>query len=575
MINIMKKIINNKKITSFFYSIIIYITLCYQDILIPYNFLSILLFITIYYFIYHINYETKYKKELLLLSGLLSICLIYGRILYTYRYDASIDTIKELLTVKNLVYFLGISSFIHAVISLIVPYIIELKPKYKKSKYNVFIVSFIIIFICYLIYYIAYYPGILSSDSIDEINMVLGNVKINDHHTIFHIIFIMIPFKIMNIMTDNINICIGAVSFIQMLLVSLTYAYVLNFLYKRKVSVKIIIGMLLYYVILPVNGFYSITIWKDIVFSLMIVLLTLETIKLLEKENISVRNSFSFIIISIFTILARNNALYMYIIFAIVTIIIFRKYLTSILLIFLIVFGTYGIIKGPIYKAYHIEKSSTSEYIAIPLQQIGRMAYKNVKFNKTEKKAIEKIIPFKELKKVYNPEIVDSIKFNKNFNNKAFEKNKIKYLKLWFGLCIKNPKIAIESYFISTLGYWYPGVEYWVTVYDIEKNTLGIERQKATEKVRNKMNQLLNSNNPLIGYANCIGFFMWLIGICIFIISKRKKISSLYIFVPVIGIWITLLIATPVFAEYRYIYSAIICLPIYFGFIYSKERRRD
>ena len=265
----------------------------------------------------------------------------------------------------------------------------------------------------------------------------------------------------------------------------------------------------------------------------------------------------------------------MYIIFAFATIIIFKKHLSSILLILLLVFGTYGIIKGPIYKVNHIEKSSTSEYIAIPLQQVGRMAYKNVKFNKTEKQAIEKIIPIKELKKVYNPEIVDSIKFNKNFNNKVFEKNKLKYIKLWLSLCIKNPKIAIESYFISTLGYWYPGVDYWVTVYDIEKNTLGIERPKATEKVRNKMNKLLNSNIPLIGYANCIGFFIWLIGICMFIIFKRKKITSLYVFVPVIGIWITLLVATPVFAEYRYVYPAIICLPIYFGFIYSKERRRD
>ena len=60
---------------------------------------------------------------------------------------------------------------------------------------NVFIISFIIIFSVYLVYYLIYFPGLLMVDSLDEINMILGNVPLNDHHTIFHIIFLKMEKK--------------------------------------------------------------------------------------------------------------------------------------------------------------------------------------------------------------------------------------------------------------------------------------------------------------------------------------------------------------------------------------------
>lgn len=567
-----EKVLTNKKLITFIISFIIYITLCFMDILEPYNMLSILLFIIMYYGIYKTNLNHSYKKEFSIISLILGFLLVLGRILYNLRYDPITSSLSELISIKSVIFLLGISSLIYLFFSLVVIRMIKYVNNSDIKINNIFKLSFIIIFGVYLIYYLIYYPGILTGDSIDEINMILGNVPLNDHHTVFHIIFLAIPFKITSLFTNNINVCIGIITLVQIIIMSLILSFSINYLYKKNTPKPILIGLILYYALLPINGFYSITMWKDIIFSLLIVLLTIECQKLIEKKNnITIKNSYTFIIISILTILSRNNAIYMYVILFILTVIIFRKKLLTILLMFVIIFGTYFTIKGPVYNYFNIEKSSSSEYIAIPLQQIGRMAYKNIKFTKYEEKEINKLIPISRLKEVYNPEIVDPIKFDDLYNKEVFEKNKGKYFTLWLNLCIKHPVVAVESYLTSTLGYWYPGVEYWVTIDKIDTNDLGIKNVSIVpENIRNRFSKITSTQVPLVGFTKCIGLCIWTIFLLGYIAIKRKRKEVLYSFIPVIGIWLTLLLATPVIAEFRYIYCAYLCLPIYIGLIYSK-----
>ena len=572
----LNKICHNKKIVSFIMSFTVYVSLCFQGILKSYNMLSILLFITIFYFIYKIDYKHKYQKGIRMLSIVFSFILLIGRILYNFRYNPVYDSFYELFRIKNIVYFLGNFFLIYNVLSLVVPKIVNYKNDNKYKINHIFIISFLIILTCYIVYYIIYYPAIMTNDSLTELQMILNLQPITDHHTVIHILFMMIPFKFGHLFSNNINFCIGLISIIQITIMSLILAYSISFLYKRNVPKKILVFLLLYYALLPVNGFYSITMWKDIIFSCSVVLLTIECIKLVErKNNITLKNSYSFIIVSLLTVFTRNNAIYMYIILSIISIIIFRKQIKVIITMILIVFSSYIIIKGPVYKVFNINTSSSSEYIAIPLQQVGRMVYKDVKLTKYEKETINKLIPVKTLKEVYNPEIVDPIKFNKEYNIKEFEQNKFKYLKLWFNLCIKHPKIAVESYLISTLGYWYPGVEYWVTTAKIDPNELGIHNSSfVSSSFRNKFSKIMDNNLPIIGFFNCIGFCFWIIIIFAYITTKKKNKYMLYAYIPIFGIWVTMLLATPVFAEFRYIYSGYLCLPIFIGIPFFNKNNK-
>ena len=45
--------------------------------------------------------------------------------------------------------------------------------------------------------------------------------------------------------------------------------------------------------------------------------------------------------------------------------------------------------------------------------------------------------------------------------------------------------------------------------------------------------------------------------------KKRKGLKYIYAFVPVLGIWLTMLLASPVYGEFRYIFGAYTCLPLF------------
>ena len=566
------KIIKEKRFISFIFSFIVYFSICNQTVLVPYNMLSVMLFVVIYYFIYKVNLDNKYKKELIVFSLIFSFVILSGGFLFRDRYSPVMNFFDELLKLSNIVYLIGNGILIYSILSLIVPWIVDYKlPTREKNIPRLFLISFLVILICYIPYFIIFFPGLLTADSLTGLNMILKIYPVTDSHTLLHLLFMYIPFKLGTLLFSNINMSVGLISLTQMIVMALTFAYTIKFLKSRKVPNIVLIIMVLFYGLLPVNGFYSITLWKDIIFSCSIVLFTIECFKLIErKNNITFKNSYMFIIVSLLVVFTRNNAIYMYVVLSMVSIIVFKKNLKVIVPMLLIVFATYVVVKGPVFNALKIEKSSSTEYIAIPLQQIGRMAYKDVKFTKKEKELIDKLIPLEELKKSYNPEITDSIKFNKKYNTKEFEKNKKEYFELWMNLCLKHPATAIEAYLTTTLGYWYPGVEYWVTTAQIDKNDLGVHTYSFVPKsFRNKFKHIISNRIPLIGFFNCIGFCFWLIFTAMYITVKKKGKRILYIYVPVLGVWLTLLIAAPVFAEFRYTYSALLCLPIYIGLIFS------
>ncbi len=556
------KIQKNKYVITIILALATYVALCGQKVLPVNNFLAFLLIIPLIRTYLKTDF-TKVKKEIFAFSLIISFILVFGRILYSYRYSNTYSSFKELLRLKSLLYIIGDFSFIYSILDQIIPKLIGIKIKNEISiKKHPFLIPFCIVFFCYILYFIIYYPGILSGDSLSELNMILGNTPLTDHHTVIHFLFMKIPYELGYHITHSKNIAVSFISITQMIIVSSIYASMVNFINKRNAPKSLVYISIIYFAMTPMHDFYSITMWKDIIFSALCLLLTMELYKLVEKKQITIKNSYSFIIVSLLAVFFRNNAIYMYYILSIISLYVFRKQLKTIVLMLLIVFATYYTVKGPVYKYFKIKTSSSAEYIAIPLQQIGRMAYKDITFTQREKEMINKLIPVDELKNSYNPEIVDSIKFNKKYNASAFDNNKIEYLKLWANLCIKHPAIAIESYLTSTLGYWYPNIEYWTSLNQIDKNDIDVYQETfIPNSLKEKVTKLASRGVPLIGNTWCIALCFYIIIISSYIAVKRNKKKYLYLFIPVFGIWLTMMVAAPVFAEFRYTYSAFTCLP--------------
>lgn len=549
-----------------------YFSICISKVIQTYHPISWLLLFGLIILFNNVNiFNKKYKKDIVILSILFSFLLTYGESAYSIMNSKDISIFSALFSVKSFFSLIGTFNLIYLLLTYIFPKLVSYKMKNKQSiikkKWIIFIISFLVIITCWLPYFLSYYPGILSPDSLSELGTVINNfTTISDHHPVLHILFIAIPYNIGKSIFGTVTMGVALSTILQMSIMSLIFSSFIVFLYNRKVNDFILLIVLLFYALMPMHGYYSITMWKDVIFGGLLLLLTMETIKVIEKANsdsINIKSIISFIIVSLLCIFFRNNAIYMYILLAIFTIFMFKKYYKTFIISFLIVFGTYFIVKGPIFDYFNVEKSSSAEYIGMPLQQVGRMAFKNIEFNKNEKKLIDELIPLETLSTTYNPVTSDGIKFNKEYNVTAFDSNKSDYFKLWLNLVIKHPDIAIEAYTISTLGYWYPGVQYWSVSTVIEENNFNLHMYpKIPDYIRAIFPKLESREMPIFNIQWSIGFCFWTLLIFGIVAFKKNKWNALYPYIPIFGIWLTMMIASPVFGEFRYVYGAFTCLPL-------------
>ena len=150
----------------------------------------------------------------------------------------------------------------------------------KNEKFLV-IVTIVLIFLAYLPFFLRYYPGIVTSDSYSQIEQMIGILEPEDHHPITHTAIIGIFANIGLKMFNNINTGIALYSIFSMLMMATFAAFVLKYLRKKKVPAFVQLIILLFYMFYPVNGMYSITMWKDILFSGIMPLFIIQNIELI------------------------------------------------------------------------------------------------------------------------------------------------------------------------------------------------------------------------------------------------------------------------------------------------------
>ena len=138
-------------------------------------------------------------------------------------------------------------------------------------------------------------------------------MPLKDHHPITHTAIIGIFVNLGLKLSGNINTGIALYSIFSMLTMATFAAFVLKYLRKKKVPAFVQLITLLFYMFYPVNGMYSITMWKDILFSGIMPLFIIQNIELIFNTDeflAKKRNMVGYVLISIFTMILRHNGLY-------------------------------------------------------------------------------------------------------------------------------------------------------------------------------------------------------------------------------------------------------------------------
>lgn len=333
----------------------------------------------------------------------------------------------------------------------------EAQKKEKPEKQPQFFLIAGIIFLCYLPVFLAVYPGFFVYDAQDELMQVITR-NFSTHHPLIHVLLlggiIQLGYKI----SGSYNVGIACYILLQMTVLSGIFSWCICRLKSRKSR----LFTTLYFGLFPVIVMFSLCSAKDGLFTGLLLMTVILLRKLCSNPEDfwgKKRNSFLLAAASTGMMLLRHNGFYAFLVFALFLFFLRKKAglggrgkQTFSLLAG--IFITYGVISGGLAFAFHAADSGNQEMLTVPIQQMARV-YQNEKdfLTQEEKEILYEILPEEALEK-YTPKVSDQVKIH--FNNRAFQENPSRYLKLWAKWGIRHPFTYLNGWFMTSYGFWYP-----------------------------------------------------------------------------------------------------------------------
>lgn len=444
---------------------------------------------------------------------------------------------------------------------------------YRKAPRIVFIGTAIVILLCWLPFYLKNFPAVIISDSMDQLGQAVSGVYSN-HHPVAQTWILQFFVNIGLQMTGQMKTGIAAFCIVQMIVLAMIYSYVITECYAHRVKIWICISLFLFYAIMPYNVMYAINIWKDSLFSGALLLFIVLLWKLLGKKNqipsIIIIEEILLILSGCVVTLFRNNGFYAFLVVVPFVCVLCWKKSKHTVIAMAVVLGMTVFIRGPVFTHFHVASPDLIESLSIPAQQIARVITNGGELNEEEQRLLEQVVDVSKISHAYDESVSDPVKnlVREKGNQEYLETHKSEYLKLWISLGMRYPMHYIRAFLHQTEGYWYPDVQRWVYTEGVCENSGGIVTEpKLPKAIADMLGRgfLWQSYTkiPIYGLFWSIGAAVWLTfiaaGLC-FVMNRKKE---LLLFLPMIALWGTLLLATPVNGEFRYLYSIFICLPFY------------
>lgn len=516
---------------------------------------------------------------LTLYSTIFSISMVIAKELNWFYENPTFSFLTTNIFHK-IIYFISFYILIVLITKSIYIYVNKLNKQieFKQGKKNIlkFILIWISILVLWLPYFLSVYPGILSPDSISQWAQAVGKIGYTDHHPIVSTLLM----KISAVIFGNTNLAIAIYTVFQMCIMSLIFTYTIITIYKTNISRIIPIIIFLYYAFFPIHALYSVTLWKDVLYSGFMLLLSVQLYKMIitKGKNLNVMSQKILTGLSITLVgLFRNNGIYVTLCIVILVSIIYYKN-KRIVCIFIIGFIATLAIKTPIMIILNVEPSNYVESVGIPMRQIASIIVKDKYIPDYDLALISNVLSIKDIKESYTPLVSDPLKFHKNFDRDYLVEHKKEFSMLWVKLFIKYPITYIETYLKCTNHLWNTlSADAWHYT-EICVNDLGIYQDSKLPQLQ-KILPMLNweiSNISVfrIFYIYSILFWILLFSIVINIIRK-KYYTILILLVPFLN-WATLMVASPTARQIRYVYSLYTIIPIILIVLfYNLERKNE
>lgn len=444
---------------------------------------------------------------------------------------------------------------------------------------------------------IAFYPGLFLGDTGDQMQQYYGvggsylhliseDVVLTNHHPVLHTLWMGICTSIGTALFGSQNLGFFIYTASQFLICAFAAAYGMKGLYRRHVPVKVLLGILLFYGLIPWYSTYAVFATKDVIYSCFLLLYMVTLLECLYCDEGFFASGKKCVILGVAAFglcMFKANGIYTIVLTALVLFWKYRRRLKRLLFIFLPVFVLFAGWKNLVLPAFQITDGSIREAFSIPFQQTARYVrdYSD-EVTEEERSAISAVLDYERLAEIYSPIKSDYVK--ETYNQEATTEELLQYFKVWFQMFWKHPGVYLEATMNNTYGYFYFGQaplrENYYLFSDSEMCmvilntnyedvfTLSHRYSPFFAGIRTAVLAYVEifNNIPVLTVFMTAAFYSWVLILMLGRAISKKHSKLLVGTVPLI-VTMLITIAGPCNGIYyfRYMYSIAYCLPILFG----------
>lgn len=423
----------------------------------------------------------------------------------------------------------------------------------------------IILTIVWVIYYLSFYPGGLFADTIIAINWYQAGI-LDNHNPLLYTYLVGWCISFGESIGRDMTWSIGFFFALQMIVIGIEVLALLWWEIRRGVSELIQLVSMIYMIFFPLIPLYGASIWKDTPFCMALLFWMIPFCDLCKqlREGYWTKKTIVLNIIGFFLMsFTRNNGFYAICFSAfIIFIVCIRTHIKSFLLF--LVIGAISllsifIIQNPIFSIAGVASAPRSDGLCIPLQQICAVVAYDGNITEAQRDRLHILAPKDNIKENFIPANADSIRWYSDVDGVYFGSKD--FIKLWGELLITNPGIYVDEYLINTAGFWNVNV----TSSSAYTNTFSWDQGYAKEHdyfydiTGLSFKSFIEPKRHISG-----AWFFWIFFVEMFLCMKRFGWRSMVFYSPMIGVWITIMIATFIAASLRFVAPLIFSLPFVF-----------
>ncbi len=321
--------------------------------------------------------------------------------------------------------FLGYVVLLFVIIYLLSEFLKKAEWGFKETKPSIarFLIYFAVPMLAYTIFMLACYPGLISPDSVYILNQAVAGGPYDNLSPLLYTLFLRF--------LTVIGLEIGGMMILQCIMCAAAYAYVVYTFDRMGLPmIFCLIGIFLL-AVYPMNLMTTITLWKDIPYTIGLTLIMTELVKLNLREDYFKRwqNTAVLIFALIITLVARHNGIVTVVLtFFVGAIIFFVKknrrtavifgaiIASSVVFYYCSLYGSIAIL-GDKYQEPEDNKVTQTSFYALRIQ--GLIAVYHDKWENLSKQDKEYMDKFLDL------EAVDEhiVKYEENWRFRSYTKN--------------------------------------------------------------------------------------------------------------------------------------------------------